>query len=164
MGIEPRAERQVCDVGGPSVTDTATEAWAFPPEPESTGRARRQVQSLLEERALDGVATTAALLVSELATNVVLHARTDFEVRVSITGGVVRIEVHDRSARPPIVRNFTAEASSGRGMLLVKELADSWGTDPDLDGTGKTVWVELPSEPAVATISPIFDMDSMEEL
>lgn len=147
-----------------SLTHAPAEVWAFLPEAESTRKARRQVQGLLESRALDAVASTAALLVSELATNAVLHARTKFEVRISVLGATVRIEVHDRNRRSPVVRHFTTEATSGRGLLLVDELSAAWGTEPDVDGGGKTVWVELPTAGPGAAEQPFFDIDSAEEL
>ncbi len=133
------------------------EAWAFPPEPSSSRKARRRVSSALEARHLEAVSVTVAQVVSELATNAVLHARTPFEVRVHVLDGYVRIEVHDRTGRRPVRRYFSDQATSGRGLRLVEELCHAWGVDPDPDGDGdgdgKTVWAEValagpsPAEP-----------------
>lgn len=119
---------------------TATEAWTFQPLPASTREARRRVSDALEAAALEAAVASAALVVSELATNAVLHARTPFEVRLHVAADAVRIEVHDRSGRRPVPRNFSESATSGRGLRVVDELCDDWGVDPDPEGQGKTVW------------------------
>lgn len=118
----------------------ATETWVFPPEPASTREARRRVAGVLESYDLLAATATAALIVSELTTNAVLHARTPFEVRLLVGSGTVRIEVHDGNGRHPVTRNFSHSATSGRGLRVIDELCDDWGVDPDPDGDGKTVW------------------------
>lgn len=140
----------------------AAQAWAFPPEPSSSSEARRRVSGALESRNLEEAASTVALVVSELATNAVLHARTPFEVRVLVRDEFVRIEVHDQTGRPPTRRYFSDEATSGRGLRLVAALCDRWGVEQDRDGGGKTVWAEV----SVEGCSPaaLFDLDSVEEL
>lgn len=106
----------------------------LPAVPESVRTARafvaERVGTLATERAADAV-----LLVSELATNCVVHARCDFEVRVVVDGRRVRVEVGDANPDPP--RPF----AGGRGLHLVIDLADRWGTAPD--DAGKVVWFEL---------------------
>ncbi|MBW5482909.1 ATP-binding protein [Streptomyces bambusae] len=81
----------------------------------------------------------AALIAAELATNAITHGRVpgrDFELRVSLLGGVLRIEVADaRRDRRPCVR------ADGYGMPLVEALADAWGAVDR--AMGKTVWAEL---------------------
>lgn len=140
----------------------AVEAWEFPPEPTSTREARRRVSDVLEATDLDAAAATAALVVSELVTNAVLHARTPFEVRVTVGTDVVRIEVHDGAARRPTRRYFSDQATSGRGLRVVEELSRAWGVEPDADGTGKTVWAEVPIA-AGAGAGAAFDLDSVED-
>lgn len=140
----------------------AVEAWAFPPEPSSTREARRLVSDALEATDLDAAAATAALVVSELVTNAVLHARTPFEVRMMLTPGVIRIEVHDGTERKPVRRYFSDQATSGRGLRLVEELCAAWGVDADTDGEGKTVWAEV-STTRPPGAEPAFDVDSVED-
>ncbi len=86
------------------------------------------------------------LLVSELATNVVEHAGTDFEVRLDIDRHRIRVEVADGVARRPLLRRPRADATGGRGMVIVDELARRWGVEPT--GGGKVVWFEVPVHPA----------------
>ena len=137
----------------------AAEVWTFEPEPASTRAARRLVSDVLEHSAPDS-AVTAALVVSELATNAVLHARTPFEVRVRVAPERVRIEVHDGTRRTPVRRFFSDDAVSGRGLRLVDELCEAWGVD--VDGAGKTVWAEVPIAPAAEEAVP-FDLDAVED-
>ena len=136
-----------------------TMSWEFPPDAATTREARQRVADALEARNLDAAVVAASLVVSELATNAVLHARTPYEVRMELGQDVVRIEVHDGVGRPPVRRYFSDEATSGRGLRLVEELSVAWGVD--LKGKGKTVWAEMSTvDPAVMA----FDLDSVEEL
>ena len=84
-----------------------------------------------------------ALLVSELVTNVVLHARTSFEVSFRCRNRRLRFEVRDHCDLLPVA---AAEpdpmALSGRGMGMVSMLSDAYGAE-DLPGGGKVVWFEL---------------------
>jgi len=93
----------------------------------------------------------AAAVVAELAANAVTHGRVpgrDFELRLSLLGDAVRIEVSDARGqrRPPGPEQVGAlpvpEGESGRGLLLVDELADRWAV-LDRVPVGKTVRAEL---------------------
>jgi anti-sigma regulatory factor (Ser/Thr protein kinase) len=83
----------------------------------------------------------AQLVMSELATNAVRHARTDFWVTVRREHARVAISVRDGSGAQPIVREPGPEALSGRGLRLVGEIAEAWGIE--WTATGKTVWARL---------------------
>lgn len=110
-------------------------------EPMSVGRARRFASSTLEEWGVDAdTVDTVVLLVSELATNAVLHARTPFTVVIDQIRGV-RVEVHDGDPRPPHARDYGPDAASGRGLHLVEALATTSGTE--VSARGKAVWFEL---------------------
>jgi anti-sigma regulatory factor (Ser/Thr protein kinase) len=86
---------------------------------------------------------TMALLVSELVSNVVLHARTPCSLRIAQQRGRIRVEVRDGSDRLPGMRERPDPlAQSGRGMQLVDGLSVAHGVDPDPCG-GKRVWFEL---------------------
>jgi anti-sigma regulatory factor (Ser/Thr protein kinase) len=82
------------------------------------------------------------LLVSELATNAVLHARSDFDVTVVYSGRRVRVEVFDQNTRLPSFSVAPADAYSGRGLMLLRQLAAAWGVESQSD-VGKTIWFEL---------------------
>lgn len=93
--------------------------------------------SALAEWNLDGLRDTAALLTSEVVTNSVLHARTDVEVTVTRLDDGVAIEVSDGSRRAPVRRLQVDEATTGRGVELLEQLAARW--DVTLHEDGKTV-------------------------
>jgi anti-sigma regulatory factor (Ser/Thr protein kinase) len=95
---------------------------------------------------LDGcpAAGDALLCASELATNAVLHSRSGgqgghFTVRATRRAGSVRVEVVDDGG--PWGHERDGDGQSGRGLLIVGELASRWGRE---DGAGRrTVWFEL---------------------
>lgn len=90
----------------------------------------------------------AGLLVSELVTNAVVHARTDVTLRVILRRGVLRIEVTDGSPIVPAPRRPAGLAGTGRGLQLVDRLADRWGVSKAR--RGKTIWFELAPSARVA--------------
>ena len=86
---------------------------------------------------------TVRLVVSELVTNAVLHARTDMELRVSLVDHLVRIDVLDHLATGVRVAD-TAEGpllTHGRGLRLVRGLTADFGVEPREDG--KLVWATI---------------------
>lgn len=85
-----------------------------------------------------------ALLVTELVTNAVLHADSAGVLSLSEIEAGMRVDVADVSTTPPTLLAIDFTASSGRGLRLVDELADSWGVD--LHADGKVVWFELISK------------------
>jgi anti-sigma regulatory factor (Ser/Thr protein kinase) len=111
------------------------------PNPASVGEARRFTVDTLRGWGRDDLTTSGALLVTELVTNAILHARTMVRVILERGADFVRVEVRDGSRVRPAVRNHGLDATTGRGLALVSKLADSWGVD--VDGTGKVVWAEL---------------------
>ena len=109
-----------------------------------------------------GVGETAALLVSELATNAVVHASSDFAVTVvyPTSSGRVRVEVVDGVPGQPMPLRPPPTAPHGRGLLLVSSLAQEWGVEGAGRRAGKTIWFELtpaarprPASPAPAPAS-----------
>jgi hypothetical protein len=89
----------------------------------------------------DDVVDDVALLVTELVTNSVLHARSSFAVELSSDGAGVRIAVSDRSRRGPGRKHLPADSTTGRGLTLIEALTAEWGVDSHPDG--KTVWCTL---------------------
>jgi anti-sigma regulatory factor (Ser/Thr protein kinase) len=115
----------------------------LPGRPSSVPPARHFVESVLTAWGRPESAWTGALLVSELAANAALHARTEFSVRVVDLGERIRIEVTDSSARIPRQRSYGVDATTGRGLQLVAQLAHDWGVTTQTGG--KVVWAELPA-------------------
>lgn len=113
----------------------------LPAEARSAGMARRFVSVALHQSGHEVLDDVASLLASELVTNAVLHARSAVHVRLRADGSRVRVEVRDASSAPVSPRHFASDAATGRGLLLVSELAAAWGSDAGPDG--KCVWFEL---------------------
>lgn len=84
----------------------------------------------------------AKLVVTELATNAVLHARSSFSVHVRAEESRVRIAVSDASSTPPAMAEMNVTATSGRGLQLVAAVSADWGVEAT--ASGKVVWAELP--------------------
>jgi anti-sigma regulatory factor (Ser/Thr protein kinase) len=91
-------------------------------------------------------ADTVALLVSEVATNALVHGAGRVRVRVRPTAHGVRVEVHDEDSTLPSRRRATPMDEGGRGIALVDALSAGWGADSTDDG--KTVWFEVVADGA----------------
>jgi anti-sigma regulatory factor (Ser/Thr protein kinase) len=113
----------------------------FPPEPSSVTDARHFVaDSLAAEGCPRATVETAKILVSELASNAVVHARSPFQVSVRQHDHSLTVAVADGSTVRPRPREITS--SGGRGLHLVEALANDWGVC-DREG-GKAVYFRLP--------------------
>jgi anti-sigma regulatory factor (Ser/Thr protein kinase) len=109
-------------------------------------RARRSVHAQLAGHVPGTTATDAALLVSELVTNSVVHAhvgpRRALTVEVTTLDDRVRIAVTDPGSRlRPCLLPPDPETPGGLGLVLVDELCETWGVRQDLGPT--CVWFEL---------------------
>jgi hypothetical protein len=105
---------------------------------------RRFTRLTLQAWASDVAIDDALLIVTELATNALLHAGGHPVLRLCVTGAEVRIEVFDDSPEPPVRR--PAGADGGWGLALVERLSSAWGTTRH--GRGKLVWCALPATSA----------------
>lgn len=114
---------------------------SLPPEARSVSQVRRLARESAEGWGVEQVEWTLSQLVTELATNAVIHAGTSFQVRLSLSGGLLRCEVTDASPQVPRPRRYALEATTGRGLSMIEQLSDAWGVKPHAGG--KTVWFEL---------------------
>ena len=133
----------------------------LPASVSSVPTARHFVESILSGWGLRDLGWTATLIVSELAANAALHARgEEFSVMISTEGdGGIRLEIHDTSLRLPQQRRYSDDATTGRGLKLVSELAQEWGVEPT--ATGKTVWAVLRAQPASGDDEDDADIDAL---
>ncbi|HEX2038504.1 MAG TPA: MEDS domain-containing protein [Acidimicrobiales bacterium] len=113
----------------------------FAASAKSPSAARRFVATVLERWGRAELVENAEYVVTELASNAVLHAGSVFVVAVSRSGDGVRIAVSDTSAAAPVLNEHSLARLSGRGLLVVAALARRWGVQPSADG--KSVWAEL---------------------
>jgi serine phosphatase RsbU (regulator of sigma subunit)/anti-sigma regulatory factor (Ser/Thr protein kinase) len=121
-------------------------------EPERVAVARQQLRELLHDWTCDDQVDSAVLLVSETLTNVLVHTDADALLVAEVAGAPgerrLRIEVTDTSDDLPHMRRPGELASSGRGLVLIELLADTWGVAPR--GEGKSIWFELYEPSATA--------------
>ena len=114
----------------------------FAVERASPGRARRLVLGTLEKWGCDPrILQDAAVVVSELATNAVLHAASSFCLSVTLEDSLLRITVHDASPLSATVRGGGLSPRPTHGLGLVEALSLRWGVESTAQG--KAVWAEL---------------------
>ena len=133
------------DVGGSDLA-LAEATHRFEPSVHAPREARHFVADTLEAWGCRSLVDDAALIVTELATNAVVHAQTEFIVTLTRARGAVRISVEDSSYVAPTIAMASRGSTSGRGLTLVAAVANRWGVGSV--GSGKVVWAELSSEGA----------------
>ena len=126
----------------PTATSTSTST-DLPLDANAPRLARRFVTEVLDAIGRDELAERAALLVSEVVTNAVLHGAAPLRVSVEPRNGAVRLAVADGGDGRPEVVDADDDALHGRGMQLVRDLADGWGVEDAADDGGKSVWFDL---------------------
>ena len=113
------------------------------PHPTSVGAARRFVRDVLMSRDVSTyVVDTVELLTSEVVTNAIVHGRSGPQLAIEIDGHVVRVAVRDLSPELPVRRLGHVDDVSGRGVVIVEELASAWGVERERNGA-KRVWFEV---------------------
>lgn len=112
---------------------------SWPRDPSSVSLARRYVTERLTEHGETALLDTARLVVSELVTNAVRHARVDFELVLARVGDRVLVRVRDTAPGRPEVRNVPVDSVDGRGLALVEMVSSDWGVTQESDGS-KWVW------------------------
>ncbi|MFG1804891.1 ATP-binding protein [Streptomyces sp. NPDC049040] len=118
----------------PAQRGAAGYGFELPSRGEVVGEARRRVCGYLRDSGCDDdTCATAALLISELATNVVRHtASPAFRCRVAYDGDRVSLEVEDSGGTSALPRRREAGPGDvdGRGLMLVEALCEEWCTTP----------------------------------
>lgn len=111
--------------------------------PTSVGAARRFVRDVLMSRQVaDPVVDTVELLTSEVVTNAIVHGRSGPLLAISVTDTAIRVAVGDVSPDVPVRRLGRVDDVSGRGVVIVEELASAWGVERERNGS-KRVWFEV---------------------
>lgn len=113
--------------------------WDIDADPAMVATARKLAVEQVEEWGLGEAACITELLVSELITNAIRHAAPPIQLRL-IYDRTLICEVSDSSNTAPHLRRARAMDEGGRGLLLVAQLADRWGTRQT--PTGKIIWAE----------------------
>jgi len=113
----------------------------LPALPSSAGEARRLLRDALPGESSEEAVDAAALALSEIVTNALVHAGTPMRLRVILAPSAVRVELADGSVHLPLPRDYSQAAGTGRGLHLVTEVVDQWGAHHD--DYGKVVWFEI---------------------
>ncbi|MEV6132876.1 ATP-binding SpoIIE family protein phosphatase, partial [Streptomyces violaceusniger] len=122
-------------VGGDRVA-----SWDVPSDPAAVAGVRAEVMRKLAEWGLDEAAFTAELVLSELITNAIRHATGPIRVQLLRDKALI-CEVSDTSSTSPHLRYAATTDEGGRGLFLVAQFAERWGTRYTSDG--KVIWAEL---------------------
>ena len=121
-------------------------------DPAMIAVARHALRRWLDERGWAN-ADDAMLVLSELVTNAMVHARAGCTIEMQHHDDLLRLDVRDPSPAPPTIGSPRPDDIGGRGLLLVAATAKAWGWEP-IDG-GKRVWAHLvaPAHRAAANAS-----------
>jgi anti-sigma regulatory factor (Ser/Thr protein kinase) len=133
----------------------------LPAQPESAAMARHQVEDFLRTWGMADLVEDAALCVTELATNALLHSRGAFTVAVRRSTTGIRVDVQDDQPQrlPVVVPDSLGPLDTGitgRGLILVAAIARRWGyftTD-----VAKTIWFELSRDESEEPTAPIVEI------
>lgn len=117
------------------------EQLSLPARPDASRRARAWLASHLAAWDLAELTDDLQLCLSELVTNVVVHAGTPAELTLAVAGGLLEVSVGDHDPRPAYPRDAPSDpfGEGGRGVSLVDQLADEWGVV--YEPPGKQVWL-----------------------
>ncbi|MFF3725511.1 SpoIIE family protein phosphatase [Streptomyces erythrochromogenes] len=113
-----------------------------PGDAEAPALARHLIRAAVAAWGARDRADEIELAADELMTNALVHTDGGGHISMRITPqGRIRVEVEDSSSALPRRREADDWAVSGRGLMLVEQLADAWGVEPR--GGGKCVWCEF---------------------
>ncbi|MGP4045844.1 SpoIIE family protein phosphatase [Streptomyces sp. 2A115] len=115
--------------------------WDIPADPSLVSPIRKQVLRQLDIWQLNEAAFTAELVVSELVTNAIRYGERPIRLRLIHDATTLIVEVSDSSHTAPHLRRAKIFDEGGRGLLLVAQLTQRWGSRHTTEG--KTIWSEL---------------------
>ncbi|MGW7003056.1 SpoIIE family protein phosphatase [Streptomyces sp. NPDC054933] len=113
--------------------------WDVPADPALVSDVRRAATRQLTDWGLDETAFVAELLLSELVTNAIRYGTGPIQVRLLHDRSLI-CEVSDASSTAPHLRQAATTDEGGRGLFLVAQLTQAWGTR--YTANGKIIWAE----------------------
>ncbi|MDX3696680.1 SpoIIE family protein phosphatase [Streptomyces europaeiscabiei] len=114
-------------------------AWELPADPARVSEVRAAALRQMTDWGLDDAAFAAELMLSELVTNAIRHGTGPIRVRLLHDRSLI-CEVSDTSSTAPHLRRAATTDEGGRGLFLVAQLSQSWGTRYTPEG--KVIWAE----------------------
>ncbi|MFJ3909320.1 histidine kinase-like protein [Streptomyces sp. 2132.2] len=135
--------------------------WEVPPDPAAVSRVRGAGSAQLAAWGLGDLAFTAELILSELITNAIRYGNAPIRVRMLRDRSLI-CEVSDGSSTSPHLRYAATTDEGGRGLFLVAQYAERWGTR--YTERGKVIWAELPLTGGPEPAPPVPDLAALEDL
>ncbi|WP_443065895.1 SpoIIE family protein phosphatase [Streptomyces sp. NBC_00503] len=136
--------------------------WEVLPDPADVSRVRRAGAAQLAAWDLEDISFTAELILSELITNAIRYGTAPIRVRL-LRDRTLICEVSDGSSTSPHLRYAATTDEGGRGLFLVAQYAERWGTR--YTERGKVIWAELPLTGTPEPMPPaVLDLDALEDL
>ncbi|MEU8840962.1 SpoIIE family protein phosphatase [Streptomyces roseus] len=135
--------------------------WEVPRDPAAVSRVRNAGSAQLAAWGLGDIAFTAELILSELITNAIRYGHAPIRVRMLRDRSLI-CEVSDGSSTSPHLRYAATTDEGGRGLFLVAQYAERWGTR--YTERGKVIWAELPLSGGPEPAPPAPDLAALEDL
>lgn len=120
--------------------------WDAPTDPAAVADTRAHASDPLTAWGLEDAVFTTELIASELVTNAIRYAQSPIRLRLILEEHSLICEVSDGSTPTPHLRRARTYDEGGRGLFIVAQLAERWGTRHGRHG--KTIWAELITGPA----------------
>ncbi|WP_431036934.1 SpoIIE family protein phosphatase [Streptomyces sp. P6-2-1] len=114
--------------------------WDIPTDPAAVSRLRGEVLARLDAWGLEDLSYTTGLITSELVTNAIRYGAPPARLRLLHNGSGLICEVADSNSTAPHLRRARSSDEGGRGLFLVAQFADRWGTR--YLNRGKVIWTE----------------------
>ncbi|MGO4421671.1 SpoIIE family protein phosphatase, partial [Streptomyces sp. MCAF7] len=151
----PTDDMALLVAGATGLAEDHIASWDLPPDPSVVADMRAAVDRTLADWGLEEAAFTTELVVSELLGNAIRHASGPIRLRLLRDRALI-CEVADGSTTAPHLRRAASTDEGGRGLFLVAQMVDRWGTR--YTRRGKVIWTEqtLPFEPSAASLSSVF--------
>ncbi|MGW0788746.1 SpoIIE family protein phosphatase [Streptomyces sp. NPDC002911] len=140
LSSERRADDAALLLARPLSLDSDRVAtWELPSDPAVVARARELARAQLSAWHLEEVVFTTELVVSELVTNAVRYGGPPVQLRLILDNTLI-CEVSDGSNAAPHLRRARYYDEGGRGLMIVAQIVERWGSRST--GVGKTIWTE----------------------
>ncbi|MFD8379304.1 SpoIIE family protein phosphatase [Streptomyces sp. NPDC059679] len=151
----PTDDMALLVAGATGLAEDHIASWDLPSDPAVVADMRAAVDRTLADWGLEEAAFTTELVVSELLGNAIRHASGPIRLRLLRDRALI-CEVADGSTTAPHLRRAASTDEGGRGLFLVAQMVDRWGTR--YTRSGKVIWTEqtLPFEPSAASLSSVF--------
>nr|WP_251049488.1 MULTISPECIES: SpoIIE family protein phosphatase/ATP-binding protein [unclassified Streptomyces] len=135
--------------------------WEVPPDAAAVSWVRNASSAQLEAWGLGNIAFTTELILSELVTNAIRYGTAPIRVRLLRDRSLI-CEVADASSTSPHLRYAATTDEGGRGLFLVAQYAERWGTR--YTERGKVIWAEVPLTGNGEAAPGALNLDALEDL